>query len=216
MSKILKGEIKMNGKIRQQILKLIEAKKQCVITTKRMKKMTMNSKEYIDDTIRIFNENNDTTSVLQGFKETETILDEYAVLKKFHNNSYIIFYIYRDVFSTMTSWEQGWDFENKIELYSNTKLYKDTNKKTELMRINVNSSICIKVGLSEILTVYSDCDGAFKDFSSKINDEKIILEFLSVATKMIEMYADAQEEFTEILVKLKEEKYRKILNAVWE
>jgi len=216
MSKILKGEIKMNGKIRQQILELIEAKKQCVITTKRMKKMTMNSKEYIDDTIRIFNENNDTTDILQRFKETETILDEYAVLKKFHNNSYIIFYIYRDVFSTMTSWEQGWDFENKIELYSNTILYKDTNKKTELMRINVNSSICIKVGLSEILTVYRDCDGAFKDFSSKINDEKIILEFLSVATKMIEMYADAQEEFTEILVKLKEEKYRKILNAVWE
>lgn len=206
----------MNGKIRQQILKLIEAKKQCVITTKRMKKMTMNSKEYIDDTIRIFNENNDTTSVLQGFKETETILDEYAVLKKFHNNSYIIFYIYRDVFSTMTTWEQGWDFENKIELYSNTKLYKDTNKKTELMRINVNSSICIKVGLSEILTVYRDCDGAFKSFSSKINDEKMILEFLSVATKMIEMYADAQNEFTEILVKLKEEHYREVLNAVWE
>ena len=206
----------MNGKIRQQILKLIEAKKQCVITTKRMKKMTMNSKEYIDDTIRIFNENNDTTSVLQGFKETETILDEYAVLKKFHNNSYIIFYIYRDVFSTMTTWEQGWDFENKIELYSNTILYKDTNKKTELMRININSSICIKVGLSEILTVYSDCDGAFKSFSSKINDEKLILEFLSVATKMVEMYADAQEEFTEILVKLKEEHYREVLNAVWE
>ena len=206
----------MNGEIRQQILKLIEAKKQCVITTKRMKKMTMNSKEYIDDTIRIFNENNDTTSVLQGFKETETILYEYAVLKKFHNNSYIIFYVYRDVFSTMTSWEQGWDFENKTALYSNTKLYKDTNRKTELMQIDLNGSICIEVGLSEILTVYRDCDGAFKSFSSKINDEKMILEFLSVATKMLEMYADAQEEFTEILVKLKEEKYRKILNAVWE
>ena len=206
----------MNGKIKQQILKLIQAKNACIESRKIMKKMTMNSKEYIDDTIRIFNENNDTTSVLQGFKETETILDEYAVLKKFHNNSYIIFYIYRDVFSTMTTWEQGWDFENKIELYSNTKLYKDTNKKTELMRINVNSSICIKVGLSEILTVYRDCDGAFKSFSSKINDEKMILEFLSVATKMVEMYADAQEEFTEILVKLKEEHYREVLNAVWE
>jgi hypothetical protein len=33
---------------------------------------------------------------------------------------------------------------------------------------------------------------------------------------MIEMYADAQEEFTEILVKLKEEHYREILNSVWE
>ena len=206
----------MNGKIRQEILKLIEARKACKESAKIMKTMTMNSKEYIDDTIRIFNENNETTSVLQAFKETETILDEYAVLKKFHNNSYIIFYIYRDVYSTMTSWEQGWDFENKIELYSNTILYKDTNKKTELMRINVNSSICIKVGLSEILTVYRDCDGAFKSFSSKINDEKMILEFLSVATKMLEMYADAQNEFTEILVKLKEKHYREVLNAVWE
>lgn len=206
----------MNGKIRQEILKLIEARKACKESAKIMKTMTMNAKEYIDDTIRIFNENNNTTDILQRFKETETILDEYAVLKKFHNNSYIIFYIYRDVFSTMTSWEQGWDFENKIELYSNTILYKDTNKKTELMRINVNSSICIKVGLSEILTVYRDCDGAFKSFSSKINDEKMILEFLSVATKMVEMYADAQNEFTEILVKLKEEHYREVLNAVWE
>ena len=206
----------MNGKIKQQILKLIQAKNACNESRKIMKKMTMNSKEYIDDTIRIFNENNDTTPVFQAFKETETILDEYAVLKRFHNNSYIIFYIYRDVFSTMTSWEQGWDFENKIELYNNTKLYKDTNKKTELMQINANSSICIKVGLSEILTVYRDCDGAFKSFSSKINDEKMILEFLSVATKMLEMYADAQEEFTEILVKLKEEHYREVLNAVWE
>ena len=99
----------MNGKIRQQILKLIEAKKQCVITTKRMKKMTMNSKEYIDDTIRIFNENNDTTSVLQGFKETETILDEYAVLKKFHNNSYIIlYYIYTEMFTAQ------WIVGNKV------------------------------------------------------------------------------------------------------
>ncbi|MBF1276551.1 MAG: hypothetical protein HXM95_05730 [Parvimonas micra] len=116
----------------------------------------------------------------------------------------------------MDSWKQGWVFENKIELYSNTKLYKDTNRKTELMQIDLNGSICIEVGLSEILTVYRDCDGAFKDFSSKINDEKIILEFLSVATKMIEMYADAQNEFTEILVKLKEEHYREILNSVWE
>lgn len=206
----------MNGKIKQQILKLIQAKNACNESKKIMKKMTMNSKEYIDDTIRIFNVNNDTTDILQVFKETETILDEYAVLKKFHNNSYIIFYIYRDVYSTMTSWEQGWDFENKIELYSNTKLYNGTNKKTELMRINVNSSICIKVGLSEILTVYRDCDGAFKSFSSKINDEKMILEFLSVATKMLEMYADAQNEFTEILVKLKEKHYREVLNAVWE
>lgn len=206
----------MNGKIRQEILKLIEARKACKESAKIMKTMTMNAKEYIDDTIRIFNENNNTTDILQRFKETETILDEYAVLKKFHNNSYIIFYIYRDVFSTMTSWEQGWDFENKIEFYSNTKLYKDTNKKTELMRINLNSSICIKVGLSEILTVYRDCDGAFKSFSAKITDEKLILEFLSVATKMLEMYADAQNEFTEILVKLKEEHYREILNAVWE
>ena len=206
----------MNGKIRQEILKLIEAKNACIESRKIMKKMTMNSKEYIDDTIRIFNENNDTTDILYGFKETETILDEYAVLKKFHNNSYIIFHIYRDVYSTMTSWEQGWDFENKIELYSNTKLYKDTNKKTELMRITANETICIKVGLSEILTVYRDCDGAFKSFSSKINDEKMILEFLSVATKMLEMYADAQNEFTEILVKLKEKHYREVLNAVWE
>jgi len=206
----------MNGKIKQQILKLIQAKNACNESRKIMKKMTMNSKEYIDDTIRIFNANNGTTDILQEFKDTETILDEYVILKKFHNNSYIIFYIYRDVFSTMTSWEQGWDFENKIELYSNTKLYKDTNKKTELMQINANSSICIKVGLSEILTVYRDCDRAFKSFSSKINDEKMILEFLSVATKMIEMYADAQEEFTEILVKLKEEHYREILNSVWE
>ena len=206
----------MNGKIRQEILKLIQAKNACIESRKIMKKMTMNSKEYIDDTIRIFNENNDTTSVLQGFKETETICDKYAILKKFHNNSYIIFYIYRDVYSTMDSWKQGWVFENKIELYSNTKLYKDTNRKTELMQIDLNGSICIEVGLSEILTVYRDCDGAFKSFSSKINDEKMILEFLSVATKMVEMYADAQEEFTEILVKLKEEHYREVLNAVWE
>ena len=84
----------MNGKIKQQILKLIQAKNACIESRKIMKKMTMNSKEYIDDTIRIFNENNDTTSVLQGFKETETICDKYAILKKFHNNSYIIFYIY--------------------------------------------------------------------------------------------------------------------------
>lgn len=206
----------MNGKIRQEILKLIEAKNACIESRKIMKKMTMNSKEYIDDTIRIFNENNDTTSVLQGFKETETICDKYAILKKFHNNSYIIFYIYRDVYSTMDSWKQGWVFENKIELYSNTKLYKDTNKKTELMQITTNETICIEVGLNEILTVYRDCDGAFKSFSSKINDEKLILEFLSVATKMVEMYADAQNEFTEILVKLKEEHYREVLNAVWE
>ena len=206
----------MNGKIRQEILKLIEAKNACIESRKIMKKMTMNSKEYIDDTIRIFNENNDTTSVLQGFKETETICDKYAILKKFHNNSYIIFYIYRDVYSTMDSWKQGWVFENKIELYSNTKLYKDTNRKTELMQIDLNGSICIEVGLSEILTVYRDYDGAFKSFSSNINDEKMISEFLSVATKMLEMYADAQEEFTEILVKLKEEHYREVLNAVWE
>ena len=206
----------MNGKIRQEILKLIEAKNACIESRKIMKKMTMNSKEYIDDTIRIFNENNETTSVLQAFKETETICDKYAILKKFHNNSYIMFYIYRDVYSTMDSWKQGWVFENKIELYSNTKLYKDTNRKTELMQIDLNGSICIEVGLSEILTVYRDCDGAFKSFSSNINEEKMILEFLSVATKMVEMYADAQEEFTEILVKLKEEHYREVLNAVWE
>lgn len=206
----------MNGKIRQEILKLIEAKNACIESRKIMKKMTMNSKEYIDDTIRIFNENNETTSVLQAFKETETICDKYAILKKFHNNSYIMFYIYRDVYSTMDSWKQGWVFENKIELYSNTKLYKDTNRKTELMQIDLNGSICIEVGLSEILTVYRDCDGAFKSFSSNINDEKMISEFLSVATKMVEMYADAQEEFTEILVKLKEEHYREVLNAVWE
>ena len=206
----------MNGKIKQQILKLIQAKNACKESRKIMKKMTMNSKEYIDDTIRIFNENNDTTDILQGFKETETICDKFAILKKFHNNSYIILYIYRDVFSTMDSWKQGWVFENKIELYSNTKLYKDTNRKTELMQIDLNGSICIEVGLSEILTVYRDCDGAFKSFSSNINEEKMILEFLSVATKMVEMYADAQEEFTEILVKLKEEHYREVLNAVWE
>ena len=206
----------MNGKIKQQILKLIQAKNACNEGKKIMKKMTMNSKEYIDDTIRIFNENNDTTDILQGFKETETICDKFAILKKFHNNSYIILYIYRDVYSTMDSWKQGWVFENKIELYSNTKLYKDTNRKTELMQIDLNGSICIEVGLSEILTVYRDCDGAFKSFSSNINEEKMILEFLSVATKMVEMYADAQEEFTEILVKLKEEHYREVLNAVWE
>ena len=84
------------------------------------------------------------------------------------------------------------------------------------MQIDLNGSICIEVGLSEILTVYRDYDGAFKSFSSNINDEKMISEFLSVATKMLEMYADAQEEFTEILVKLKEEHYREVLNAVWE
>ena len=44
----------------------------------------------------------------------------------------------------------------------------------------------------------------------------MILEILSIATKMFEMHADAQDEFTKILVKLKENHYREILNAVWE
>ena len=178
----------MNGKIRQQILKLIQAKNACEESTKRMKKMTVNSKEYIDNTIRIFNTNNATSDILEEFKETETICDKYAILKKFNNNSYIIFYIYEDNFSLRESWERDWNFKNEIALYSNTKLYKDTNKKTQLIQINniyaLDISIYIEFDLNEALHISRDYDGNFKSFSSKLNDEKMILEILSIATKI--------------------------------
>ena len=210
----------MNGKIKQQILKLIQAKKACEESTKRMKKMTVNAKEYIDNTIRIFNANNDTSDILKEFKETETICDKYAILKKFNNNSYIIFYIHEDDFSLRESWERDWDFKNEIALYSNTKLYKDTNKKTQLIQIDniyaLDISICIGFDVNEVLHISRDYDRNFKSFSSNINDEKMILDILSIATKMFEMYSDSQNEFTEILVKLKENHYREILNAVFE
>ena len=211
----------MNGKIKQQILKLIQAKKACKITTTNMKKMTLNVREYINDTVRIFNANNGTTDILQEFKDTETILDEYVILKKFHNNSYIAFYVYEDKFSSYDSWKWNLDFKDRIELYSVTKLYKDTKKHTQLIEIDndkhmLKTPIGIKSIINEVLTIHQDCDGNFKSLVAKINDEKLILEILNIATKMIEMYADAQNEFTEILVKLKEEHYREVLNAVWE
>ena len=211
----------MNGKIRKEIVKLIEAKKACEESTKRMKKMTAHAKEYIEDTISIFNENNGTTEILQGFKDTETILDKYAILKKFHNNSYILFYIYKNFNENGT-----WDFENEVELYSNTKLYNET-KKMKILEVNqicnfdcyksTSKSTLISVGFNfnKVLSISNDFENS-QSFVANITDEKMILEILNIATKMIEMYADAQNEFTEILVKLKENHYREILNAVWE
>ena len=113
------------------------------------------------------------------------------------------------------------DFKDRIELYSVTKLYKDTKKHTQLIEIDndkhmLKTPIGIKSIINEVLTIHQDCDGNFKSLVAKINDEKLILEILNIATKMIEMYADAQDEVTEILVKLKENHYREILNAVWE
>lgn len=211
----------MNGKIKQQILKLMQAKKACEESTKSMKKMTAHAKEYIEDTIRIFNENNDTTEILQGFKDTETIVDKDAILKKFHNNSYILFYIYKNFNENGT-----WDFENEAALYSNTKLYNET-KKMKILEVDQicnfdchkstskSTSISVRFNFNKVLSISNDFENS-RSFVANITDEKMILEILNIATKMVEMYADAQNEFTEILVKLKENHYREILNAVWE
>ena len=209
----------MNVKIKQQILKLIKAKEEFKKNSKKMKRMTDNSENYIKDTIRIFNENNSTTEIVEDFKKTETILKEKCIVKKFCNNSYIVMFMC-DAYPY-----QHYEFENYIYLYSGTKTkqYKNRLEKLKILEVNhiddednFYKNMIIKADYDNSLIISHNDINKQCSYISMITDEKMILEILSITTKMLEIYSDAQLEFIEILVKLREEKYREILNAVWE
>lgn len=209
----------MNGKIKQQILKLMKAKEELKKNSRKMKRMTDNSENYIKDTIRIFNENNSTTEIVEDFKKTETILKEKCIVKKFCNNSYIV------MFMCGAYPYQHYEFEKYIYLYSSTKTkqYKNRLEKLKILEVNhiddednFYKNMIVKADYDNSLIISHNDINKQCSYISMITDEKMILEMLNITTKMLEIYSDAQLEFIEILVKLREEKYREILNAVWE
>jgi len=189
----------MNGKLKRQLLKLNNAVIELRKKNEEFRHFTFASTKYFNQSIEIFNKNNDTSEISGKYGEN-------SILKKFKDNVYL-----RCIVSQYQSWELiGYLelIEVKDENISQIISLKDIidSRFNPRIKVEEDTILSFELGLRE------------KDFDEIylcIRDEKILQTLVGVAIKMVEMAKDIQDEMSEILSKLKEENCQKVLTSIF-
>lgn len=190
----------MNGKLKRQLLKLSNVVIELRNNNEKFSNFTCSSKKYFNQSIEIFNKNNDTS-------EISDILGQGFLVKKLKGNVYL-----RCNVDQRNYWSFIGDLkllEVKDEKFNEIMSVENIFDSRFYPRIKVEEDIILifALGLTE---------EDIKEIDLSIRNEKILKSVVGVAIKIAEMAKDMQDEISEILSKLREENYKKVLTSIFE
>ena len=189
----------MNGKLKRQFLKLDNVVIELIKNNEKFSDFTFASEKYSNQSIEIFNMNNNTSEISDKIGED-------IIVKKFKDNVYLR--------CTILQYD-NWEFIGKLKLIEvkdghihEVVSLEDIFDSRFYFRIKVEQDtiLSFELGLRE-----NDLDEIYL----RIRDEKILQSIVGVAIKMAEMAKDMQDEMSEILYKLREETCQKVLTSIF-